>query len=179
MSKIIFSNNSLHGLILFRKDVYDSYAKDGIEVILVAPKDCEFQPEYPNIRFVSVNMNSSGTNPMEDLGYFMQLLRIYRRERPDYIFHYTIKPNIYGSIAAKLCNIPSTAMVAGLGTVFSGGLSHDVIVCLYRFALRFPEHVLVLNKYNMDILLRRKVVRREKLIWLRGGEGVNLEKFKV
>lgn len=179
MSKIIFNNNSLHGLTLFRKDVYDSYAKDGVEVVLVAPKDCEFQSEYSNIRFIPVTMHSAGTNPIEDFRYFMQLLKIYREEKPDYIFHYTIKPNIYGSIAAKLCEIPSTVMVAGLGSAFNGGLKNDIIVCLYRFALQFPEHVLVLNQYNKEVLLNRKIVKNEKLIWLHGGEGINLEKFKA
>ena len=52
---------------------------------------------------------------------FFCLLGIYRKERPDYIFHFTIKPNIYGTLAARLLGIHSTVMVAGLGFTFSHG----------------------------------------------------------
>lgn len=178
MSKIIFCDNSLHSLILFRKDVYESYAQDGVDIVLVAQEDCKFETEFPNIKFIPVSMNATGTNPLEDLKYFRRLLALYKMERPDYVFHYTIKPNIYGSIAARICRIPSTAVVAGLGTTFSGGRKNNAIVELYRFALRYPEHVLVLNKDNMEVLMKRKIARREQLIWLPGGEGVNLDKFR-
>ena len=118
MKKILFCDNSLRDLLNFRGDVINSYATEGCDVILVAPKTCEYEGAK-NIQYIPVEMNRSGMNPFKELVYMWNLFRIYKQEKPDYIFHYTIKPNIYGSLAARLCGIPSTAMVAGLGYVFN------------------------------------------------------------
>ena len=178
--KILFCDNSLRDLINFRGDVVNSYAADGYEVVLVAPLNCEYKPAYPNIRHIPVELNRSGMNPLRELLYMRTLYRIYRKERPDYIFHYTIKPNIYGSLAARLCGIRSTAMIAGLGYVFNkNGLGSSIARMLYRFAMRFPEHVFVLNTSNRDVVLNRHIATPRQLILLTGGEGINLEKYQV
>lgn len=91
----------------------------------------------------------------------------------------TIKPNIYGTLAARVCKIHSTAMIAGLGYAFSkGGIGNLIARTLYRIALRYTDHVMVLNTYNKDLLIKRGIVAPEKIILLAGGEGVNLERFK-
>lgn len=176
--KILFCDNSLRELLNFRGDVIRSYAAEGHEVVLVAPQTCEYELELSNIRHIPVTMERSGMNPLHELRYLWTLCRIYRKERPDYIFHYTIKPNIYGSLAARLCGISSTAMIAGLGYVFNkGGIGSAIARGLYRFAMRFPEHVLVLNAYNRSVLLENKIATDRQLILLHGGEGINLEHF--
>lgn len=176
--KILFCDNSLRDLINFRGDVINSYAADGFEVVLVAPLTCEYTSAYPNIRHIPVELNRSGMNPLKELLYMWTLYRIYRQERPDYIFHYTIKPNIYGSMAAHLCGIRSTAMIAGLGYVFNKkGIGSAIARTLYRFAMCFPEHVFVLNTYNRDVILEKKMATSKQLILLVGGEGINLEQF--
>lgn len=178
--KILFCDNSLQELINFRGDVINSYAADGFDVILVAPLNSDYKPLYPNIRYIPIELNRSGMNPLKELTYMKTLYTIYRKEQPNYIFHYTIKPNIYGSLAARLCNIPSTAMIAGLGYVFNNkGLGNFIARQLYRFAMCFPEHVFVLNKYNYDIILEKRIATRKQLILLSGGEGINLDKFQT
>ena len=146
--------------------------------MLVAPQNCEWQLSHPNITYIPLLMSRASMNPFKDLRYFIKLFKIYRSVLPDYIFHYTIKPNIYGSIAARICNIPSTAMVAGLGYVFNKkSIGCYVARNLYRFALRFPEHIFVLNTYNYDTLLSMNMATPNQLILLKGGEGVNLKQF--
>ena len=161
--KILFCDNSLRELINFRIDIINHYASQGNEVILVAPMNMKFyQFDYSNIRIIPVTLR-----------------KIYAREQPDYIFHYTIKPNIYGTLAARVCKIHSTAMIAGLGYAFSkGGIGNLIARTLYRIALRYTDHVMVLNTYNKDLLIKRGIVAPEKIILLAGGEGVNLERFK-
>jgi hypothetical protein len=178
--KILFCDNSLRELINFRSEVIHSYANQGDEVVLLAPRNSDYTPDSPRIKYVEVKLNRSGMNPVADFGYFVTLWKLYRREKPDYIFHYTIKPNIYGSIAAWLCGIPSTAMIAGLGYVFSThGLRASVGRAMYRFAMRFPQHVFVLNEYNREMVVEKKICKAEKVILLKGGEGVNLELFNA
>lgn len=180
MKKILFCDNSLRDLINFRGYVIDDYATRGEKVVLVAPSNCDYTPSCANICVIPIRMSRSGMNPFKELGYFFQLWKIYRRERPDYVFHYTIKPNIYGSLAARLCRIPSTAMIAGLGYVFneSGGFGSRVARILYRFAMRYPEHILVLNEYNRQVLLDYRIAKPSQVILLKGGEGIDLNKFK-
>lgn len=177
--KILFCDNSLRELINFRGDVINEYAMNGADILLVAPPNCDYAPTYANIRIIPIDMNRSGMNPFRDLYYFYKLWRIYRREHPDYIFHYTIKPNIYGSVAARLCRIPSTAMVTGLGYVFhKKGLGNFIARRLYRFAMHYPEHVFVLNESNKQVILEYRIASPHQIILLKGGEGVNLDKFK-
>lgn len=177
--KILFCDNSLKEQINFRSDVINNYAADGFDVILVSPKNCEYKQEYSNIRHINIELNRSSKNPFKELNYLLSLYRIFKKEQPDYIFTYTIKPNIYGSIAARFCKIKSTAMIAGLGFVFNkGGIGNLIARKLFRFALRYPEHIFVLNSNNRDIVLREKIATEKQIILLAGGEGINLDKYK-
>lgn len=166
-------------LLNFRKVVVDAYVAWGCEVVLVAPKNCDYEPESSRIKVVPVNMSRSGKNPFQDLKYCHVLRTIYKKEKPDYIFHYTIKPNIYGTLAASMCKIRSSAMIAGLGYVFNkSGIGNKVARSLYKFALRFSDFVFVLNTYNYQFLQDNRIVSSRKLILLKGGEGVDLRHFQ-
>lgn len=120
--KIIFCDNTLWGLVNFRGEVIRHFMREGHQVVLVAPEkdDKQMRTTIPDgVRYIPVKMGRTSLNPIKDISYFMQMLKIYRKERPDYIFNYTIKPNIYGSIAARICGCHSTAMMAGLGYISS------------------------------------------------------------
>lgn len=91
--KLIFSDNTIWGLINFRQEVFRHFYERGYEIVLVAPSDAHTQmkaqlPDY--VKFVPIELNRSGKNPLSDLKYLMRLYQIYRKERPDWIFHYTI-----------------------------------------------------------------------------------------
>lgn len=177
--KLLFCDNSLRELLNFREDIIRHYLSKGDEVIMVAPENCEYNINDNNLKLISLKIERSGMNPIKDFKYFISLYRIYNREKPDYIFHYTIKPNIYGSIAAKLNGIKSTAMIAGLGYVFSSNDIRAIIGrILYKFAMSFPEHIFVLNDYNKDLIIKKNIAKNSQVILLHGGEGVNLKKFE-
>lgn len=178
--KVLLSDNSLWGLLNFRIDVINSMIDMGYNVTLVAPQDktSDLKLIPHKAKYIPVTLSRTGTNPLSDFAYYKQLKKIYKSEKPDYIFHYTIKPNIYGTLAAKSLSIKSSAMVAGLGHVYiKGGIKNMVARLMYKFALRYPEWVMVLNRANYNILIERKVVCADKLVWLEGGEGINLETF--
>lgn len=176
--KVLFCDNSLRELLIFRGKIINDYVEGGKEVVLVAPKTLESIPLGDCIRYIPVELNRSGMNPFEDWRYFSDLYRIYKTEQPDYIFHYTIKPNIYGTLAARWNRIPSSAMIAGLGYVFyKRNFACWFARKLYKYALKFSDKVLVLNAANKELLLRRKMVAPAKLLHLKGGEGVDLKHF--
>lgn len=178
--KILFSDNTLWGLVNFRMGVIMNLCEQGNEIILVAPQDemCDISKIPAGVRYMPVSLSRTGTNPLNDFKYYRQLKKIYKQERPDYIFHYTIKPNIYGTYAAKSLKIPSSAMIAGLGHVFSENTISSMIArAMYKFTMRYPRRVFVLNKENYDMLWERNIVKKEKLVLLKGGEGLNIGKF--
>ena len=178
--KIIFSDNSLRSLINFRGDCLAALNRDGHVIISITPKGEKYDlPEaYSFVKSYTVPVDAQKTNPLSDFGYMLALRRIYKKEKPDYIFHYTIKPNIYGTLAAKSLGIGSTAMVAGLGYMFSSNsLMHRAVQILYKLALKFTDNVLVLNRANNDLLVEKKIADPSKIILLKGGEGVNLIQF--
>lgn len=176
--KIVFCDNSLRELINFREDVINSYAEEGVLVYLIAPRNREYIPKSDNIKIIDINVSRSGMNPINDLKYLLSLLKLYYNLKPDIVFHYTVKPNIYGSIASKLLRIPSVCMIAGLGYLYSNNnFKSRIGRQLYKFAMKFPKKIFVLNEFNKELLISRKLVRPNQLILLKGGEGVNLKKF--
>lgn len=179
--KVLFCDNSLRELLNFRGDVIRHFVRQGHHVVLIAPQTTDdFSAEQFQVRYVPIELNRSGMNPWQDWRYWRKLCRIYKNERPDYIFHYTIKPNIYGTLAARWCGIHSSAMIAGLGYVFyRKDIRCQFAKRLYRFALKYAEHVLVLNVSNRDMLLSSHIVSAGKLIHLPGGEGVDLQRFTI
>ncbi|MBU3854789.1 MAG: glycosyltransferase family 4 protein [Candidatus Paraprevotella stercoravium] len=181
IKKILFCDNTLWGLVNFRGEVMKAFVQKGHEVVLVAPEE-DLQDMFAclpeNVRFIPIEMKRCSQNPLSDLPYMKRLYHIYRKEKPDYIFHYTIKPNIYGMLTAAMLGIKASAMVAGLGSSSSfKGIKFKLLLGLLKVSLSRCHHVFSLNRETCDFLLKSKICTPEQLIWLKGGEGVNLERF--
>ncbi len=179
--KILFFNNELSTFVLFRADVAQHFLESGHEVILVSPPiDNEgFMNQIPkNIKYIPLQFNRTSTNPLGIIRVVLKFRQILKQERPDYVFNYTIKPNICGALATKSCGIPCTNMMAGLGVTFSNNnFSSRIARTLYKIALKCCNHVVLLNEDNRKTITRLNLCSPEKIIMLRGGEGVNLEKY--
>lgn len=181
--KIFFCDNRLGGLLGFRIDVIKSLVAQGHEVSLVVPPaqsdwDKVGEQAPPGVHIIEIDMQPSGKNLFNDLRLFFQYLSIFRRERPDIVFNYTIKPNIYSSIAAKMAGSRVICMLAGLGYMFDGsGIMRTLGLKLYKFGLSKAERVLVLNQMNYDKIRDSHMVSADKLFLLKGGEGVNLNDY--
>jgi glycosyltransferase involved in cell wall biosynthesis len=107
----------------------------------------------------------------------LELLSIYKRIQPDVIFHFTIKPNIYGTIAARLLRIPTINNVCGLGTVFlKDGLVSKIAMSLYKFAFQFPQKIFFQNYDDQDLFISRSLVHQE-ITQVLPGSGINIEHF--
>lgn len=148
---------------------------------MVAPEkeDEQMRAAPPEaVKYYNVDMGRTANNPFTDMRYFLKLLSIYRRERPDFVFHYTIKPNIYGTWAAKLLHTRCCAMMAGLGYTFtSGSLTAKIGRLMYKAGLRYTDHLILLNRNNYDTIIEKHFSKAEKTILLPGGEGVSLTDF--
>jgi glycosyltransferase involved in cell wall biosynthesis len=173
----------LGGLLGFRIDIIRHFLSQGHEVSLVTPKavsdwDKVGMHDVNGYTVHEVDMDANGTNLFHEFRLFRQYRKLFRRERPDIVFNYTIKPNVYSSIAASMCGCRVVCMMAGLGYIFDEtGLKRRFLMSLYKYGLRRAEHVLVLNSMNLDKLIGEKVVKPSKLILLEGGEGVDLNYY--
>lgn len=169
-------------MILFRNEVMQHFVGRGHDIVVVAPKDAtDFNADMlpSNIIWRRVKMNRTSMNPFLDIKYIASLIRVFRQEKPDYIFNYTIKPNIYGSIVAKMMGIPCSSMMAGLGYAFTGdNLLSKIARMLYRVGLLCSQHLLLLNESNVQIVKSLRLCDEHKIEFLEGGEGVDLDFYK-
>ena len=180
--KILLCDNGMRGLLNFRGAVIRHFLSKGYDVVAVYPKITHEESLICSVptgcRCVQCSMIPTGMNPVSDVKLFFELLKIYKTEKPDIVFHYTIKPNVYGTLAARCCGVKTVAMVAGLGYIFTGdGFKQRMGRWLYKFGLNKAHRVLTLNRFIYDKLLGVSFARKEQLILLKGGEGVDLSLF--
>ena len=176
--KVAIVLNTSWNIYNFRMGLIDSLQKAGHQIYAIAPKDeyTRYLKEQGCI-FEKITMDSRGANPVKDLALTIELYRIYKRIRPDVILHFTIKPNIYGSFAAHLLNIPVINNVCGLGTVFlKRGFVYKIAKLMYRLSFRYPHKVLFQNEEDRNLFIREKLIDANKTDIV-PGSGIDLDKF--
>ena len=176
MKVLILANNSV-GLYKFRKEVLEALLANKYEVFISLPNgDFIEDMQQMGCHFIETEISRHGTNPLTDLALTKKYCSIIKSLKPDIVFTYTIKPNVYGGIACQLCKVQYVANVTGLGTaVENGGILQKITLALYRTGLRKARRVFFQNLANQDFMLRHKVVKGAYS--LLPGSGVNLERF--
>ncbi len=177
--KVILVANTAWSMFNFRRGVICQLIRCGYQITIIAPSDA-FSEKLQELgcEVIDLPIDAKGTNPLHDLRLVYMLYNYYNCIKPDFIIHYTIKPNIYGSLAAKIAGIPSIAITTGLGYTFvNDNMVAKIARILYKMAFRFPDEVWFLNEDDRQIFLRKNLVASEKAVLLYG-EGVDLEYFK-
>lgn len=173
--KILLLTNSLGGLYSFRKEVVESLINEGHRIIISSPAGIQ-APFFEELgcTILTTEFSRKGMNPLKDFGLLMCYIRLLRRERPDVVLSYTIKPNLYGGMACRFCKVSQIANVTGLGTaVENPGWLQCLTMKLYKFGLHDSKTVFFQNKANMEFCQQHKMVTKQaKLI---PGSGVNLQ----
>ena len=135
--KVLILANSSSGLYQFRKELLESLLNHGHQVYLSVPNG-NFVSELRQMGgyFINTEISRHGTNPITDLKLLAKYLKILNSVKPDIVFTYTIKPNIYGGIACQLCRVPYVSNMTGLGTaVENGGFLQKITLTLYKIGL--------------------------------------------
>ena len=176
--KIAMIANSSSGLYNFRKDLILRLNADGNNVVAITPLENRVdQLKGLNIRLVETKIDRRGLNPFHDLSLFFQYVQILRKEKPDQVITYTIKPNIYGGIACRLLRIPYAGNITGLGTAFEGkGMLRKVATLLNKIALKKAKCVFFENSESLGLFVGERILRKDQAVLLNGA-GVNLEHF--
>lgn len=152
-----------------------------MEVVVVAPVDTyiHYLQQLPSVRHIPLkNLNPQGKGLFKSLLLTLELFRIYRSEKPDAILHFTIKPNIFGSIAAKWAGIRSIPTVTGLGYTFlHGHWLNKLTVQMYRYAFSGLDCVVFHNRDDRELFDQLGIIPRRLSIVV-NGSGVNTNYFR-
>lgn len=182
--RILIICNCASGLYDFRGMLIRSLIEENCGVSAIVPRTddkheiiSESELEHHNCRLIHIPMERRGLNPIQDLKLLKAYLAVIRRDKPDLVISYTIKPNIYGGIACQILHVPYAANITGLGTAFQNdGLLRKFVTILYKIALRQAKVVFFENEENRQILLDAGIIRPEQSCLLNGA-GVDLERF--
>ncbi|MFP4089429.1 MAG: glycosyltransferase family 4 protein [Cyclobacteriaceae bacterium] len=177
--KIAIVLNTSWNVYNFRLGLINALRESGHQIAVLAPKD-QYSSRLTELGydFYPVRMDSRGVNPVKDTGLILELYRLYKEIQPDVILHYTVKPNIFGTLAARLAGIPAINNVCGLGTVFlKKGLVSVIAKTLYRVAFRFPQKVFFQNHDDFQLFVRENLVN-SSIADIVPGSGIDLNKFR-
>lgn len=175
---IVIAYNTCWYVYNFRRPLIRALKERGYEVAVFAPRD-----EYTDrivaegVSFREMQIEGKGKNPLNELKTLLAFRRAYAELKPEIALQYTIKPNLYGSLAARTLGLPVINNVTGLGEAFvSGGLTEAVARILYTVAFKRVARVFFQNPDDMDLFLRDKLVRPDQSDLL-PGSGVDTTRF--
>ena len=178
--KIVISTNSAWNLVNFRSELIGALIATGHEVVAVAPYDkYSVRLEALGCKFVELKMDNGGTSPVRDALLLLRYWRLLRREKPGVFLGFTVKPNVYGSLAAHWSGTRVINNIAGLGAVFiRGGWLAQLVQGLYRAALGRSSKVFFQNPDDRQLFLDERLVQA-KVTDLLPGSGIDLHRFAL
>lgn len=179
IKRILIVSNTSWSLFNFRLSLMHSLRNAGYEIIAVAPKD-EYSQRLSEhgFEYHPIWMNNKGTDPLEDIKTLKMFYSLYKHLKPDMILHYTIKPNIYGTLASHILGIKTINNIAGLGTLFiKENFATKIAILLYKISQSYAGKIFFQNKDDYNLFINKHIVKREKSDIL-PGSGVDTQKFK-
>src|SRR5258708_30336251 len=170
--------NTSWNIYNFRMNFVKALLDHGHEVHTIAPFDhYTYHLIKAGCKHHNVKMDSRGANPVKDLALIFELAFIYFKIKPDVVLHFTVKPNVYGTLAAAALRIPVINNVCGLGTVFlKEGIVSKVAKVLYKISFRFPRKVFFQNPDDKKLFIDEKLVS-PKIVDVLPGSGIAVSAF--
>ena len=183
--RILFNVNAAWFLISHRLEIARAARDAGFEVHVAAGVESSAEKkrlEGEGFRLHRMRISRGGMNPVRDLRYLLQLRGVITRIRPDIVHNVTVKPVVYGTIAARWMRVPGIVnAVSGLGYAFTGEGSRKVVALFvraaYKLALSTPDvKVIFQNKDDLRVFEEAGIVEAAQTVLIRGS-GVDLEVF--
>jgi len=177
--RIVYSANSFEHIYHLRYEVVQVLQNLSDELILLAATD-EYQQKLENMGFttLSINIDKNGSNPFRDTLLTINYFLTYKKISPNLIFHSTIKPNIYGSLASRILKLRTINNISGLGTIYFSNILIKIIgYGLYKISQKKVYKILFQNEEDLNLFVEKKICFRNQAILI-PGSGVNTNKFK-
>lgn len=180
MKRILILVN--HDVVIynFRKELVWTLLEQGYEIYLSSPQGERISLlQERGVKYIPTTIDRHGTSVIGDMKLFHQYMDIMRSIHPDMVLTYTIKPNIYGGMAARICRIPYLVNITGLGTALEHeGILQKITTELYKISMKKAIRIFFQNQENYEFF-QKKHIGREEQYYLLPGSGVNLKEFQV
>ena len=177
-SRLVIAANTAWNIVNFRAGLSAQLKRAGHDITVVVPPDpkCDARMAALGVTAVPIELDRSGLSPVADARLFFEYRKVLLCVRPAVFLGFTIKPNIYGCLAARSLGIPAIANVSGLGTAFSErSWLRNLVTALYRVALR-RAHIFFQNPDDLREFLADRIVDPARAELL-PGSGVDLQRF--
>lgn len=187
--KVLLLANSDIGLYHFRKELLEELVSPGSYIVgrkdvpcevFVSVPDGEYIPELNKIgcNVIKTPVDRRGMNPIKDINLLMKYRKILDVVKPNIVFGFTIKPNVYGGMACAEKQIPYVCNITGLGTaVENGGILQLITLILYKLSFRKVKTVFFQNMANEQFFTKYKIsIGKHKML---PGSGVNLGHYET
>lgn len=164
----------------FRREIIFELVRQGYTVLVSCPVGPRLDVFRNNkdIIIENIDIDRRGTNPIKDISLLLNYVRLFRRYRPAVVCTFTIKPNIYGSMAADFLGIPHINNITGLGSSFQkDGFLKKLVRILYKTALKNSSKVFFQNANNMNTAIKEGMISKSARYECIPGSGVNLQHF--
>ncbi len=182
MKIILFANTDWY-LFNYRLPLAEALRDEGHEVLLLSPAGKYAQRiQDDGYAWQAFDLSRRGANPFREYQTILRLMRIYRREEPDLVHHFTIKCVLYGSIAARKAGVKHVInAVTGLGYVFTNNnfftwLVKPVVEFLYQRVLKGSQ-VIFQNQHDLNFFVGNKLASERQCVLI-PSSGVDVDKFK-
>lgn len=174
---------SSQNVVTFRRNLIEHLQKNGFDVSVIAFDD-EYRKEVEEmgVKLYCVNDNNRSKNPLKILTLKKKYKKIFEIEKPDIVFTFMLKPNVFGALAASSAGVKKVfSMVEGAGDMFANDslkwkIVRKVVCVLYKKAFKKVDRVFFLNNDDLNEFVKRKLLGKEKCEIIHG-IGVDLERF--
>ena len=179
MKKILIIANDTTYTYNLRDILIKRFISDGFKVVIA----CERLTHDKDIldlgsSIIDIQMHRRSTNPISDIFLMLRFMKTIRKEKPDIVLTYNIKPNVYGGLACRILHVPSIPNITGLGTaVENASIVQKISLVLYKKGVSNAACVMFQNEGNREYFIQNGLLRENGHTRLLPGSGVNLEKF--
>lgn len=180
MKKVLILANHHITIYAFRRELIKNLLDSGYQVTLALPYIDEVN-YFSDLGCVIIDtpLERRKTNPLNDLKLLFQYYRIISTIKPDIILTYTIKPNTYGGLAARISRTKVIHTVTGLGSVYIQNMwQKKIAILLNKLAFKNSEKIFFLNDDNKNFYKDIGIIKSERYTKIVPGSGVNLKQFK-
>lgn len=189
--KFVIISNDIFTVLNFRFDFIKKIQTMNNEVYILAPnieEEAQVCETLEKNGFIirKIFMDRAGTNPISDIRTIQSIYHALKEINPDIVFSYTIKPVIYGTIAASILGVSNIyALICGLGNMFQDikkdkfNFVNYIVNKLYKVALCRCNKVFFQNHDDLDLLYSLKILDNKNKGVVVNGSGINLNKFTI
>lgn len=181
---VVFVVNNPSYYVSHRMSIGIRLLEEGYSVHIIAPGACPVELKEHSFTYHEMAMSRKGKNPFLEILTVHVLYRLFRLIKPDLVHLVTIKPYLYGGIAARLAGVPSVvSVVAGLGILFSQNtlkakVLRAFLYPMYRLAFGHKNQTAIFQNTNdRDLLIDWGVLNRKKAVLIRGA-GADLQQYQ-